>query len=63
MAEIILGLLCLVVGAAAAVFALIVAWAGALETSATGSTTASGLVWLLTAIGFAGIAGGIILIF
>lgn len=56
MAEIILAVLCIVVGAVCAVLTLLVLWAAALERAATGSSDDYGAIWLFAV---AGIAGGI----
>lgn len=61
MAEIILAILCIVVGVVCAALAVLTAWAGALKQAATGSSEGtSGLLFAILAI--AGIGGGILIL-
>lgn len=61
MAEIILAVLCIVVGLACAALALLSAWAGALQRAATGSSDGLSALWFAT-IAIAGIGGGILIL-
>lgn len=64
MAEIILAVLCIVVGAVFALLTLLGLWAGGLEQAATGSTNGRAAVIWFAIIALAGIGGGIsILVF
>lgn len=63
MADIILAVLCLIVGGAFALLTILAFWAGALEQAATGSSDGHGAIWFAI-IALAGIGGGIsILVF
>lgn len=63
MAEIILGILCLLAGVVCCFLALLVLWAGALERSATGSGGTGYWPLILALIGIAGLIAGQSLIF
>ena len=58
MAEIILAMLCLIVGAVFALLTILAFWAGALEHAATGSSDGHGAIWFAI-IAVAGIGAGI----
>ena len=63
MAELILAVLCLIVGVICALLTLLSLYAGALERAATGSSEGGSAVWLFL-IAVAGIGGGVaILVF
>lgn len=63
MAEIILAVLCILVGVVCGAGALLFAWASALEQAATGSSSLTGAAWLAI-LAVIGIGGGIsILVF
>lgn len=61
MAEIILAVLCIVIGVACAALALLSAWAGALKQAATGSSDGISGVWFAL-VAVAGIGGGILIL-
>lgn len=61
MAEVILAVLCIVVGVASLVMTLLALWAGALKQAATGSSDGISAHWFAI-IAIAGIGGGILIL-
>lgn len=64
MSEIILAVLCIVIGVGSALLMLLALWASALEQAATGSTDGGTVIAWFALIAIAGIGGGVsILVF